>query len=176
MKSFWLLCLAKLVCGFYLLTDESEKTDTQTATVSIGRDDLNKCLCNKRFKMCDNNCPCDADCSQEVRRLWRQKYLGSSEFIERVKAFACPQSFLSNVTFATEGLSRTPISPSTAVPKHLLHRHQQRRQVFRILQWQERQFGCCWRLQLDFCSCSKGEQLRLVDGLSEETRRLHHSE
>lgn len=100
------MCLARIVCGFFYLSEESEKSDTQTATVTIGRDDLNKCLCNKRFKMCDNNCPCDTDCSSEVRKLWQKKYLGNSEFIERVKAFACPQSFLSNVTFVTEGLTR----------------------------------------------------------------------
>ena len=107
LQLFCLLALAKLVSGFFHLSEEAEKTDTQTATFALGRDDLNKCLCNKRYKMCDNNCPCDADCPQDLRRLWQRKYLGGSEFIERVKAFACPQSFLSNVTFATEGLTRT---------------------------------------------------------------------
>lgn len=122
MINIWMtLIMASSTLSYNILVDAVNKTlGSSSATFTVDKEDLNSCVCNQRYKMCDQFCYCDTDCTEQLRNRW-SNYSISSTFSPLIESYYCAQSFLSNISFAKEGSSRKNSLRSSTIQKYILY-------------------------------------------------------
>lgn len=101
MRLAGLILLARAVICWLPTVDISNSSADTINAISTNKTiavlkyvDLNQCLCNDRRNVCDLRCCCDASCSSDLIKSWRNAGQCRSEFVSSLNSFLCDETLI----------------------------------------------------------------------------------